>query len=185
MKREKTAPKHQLSTPAGALPSIKALCTTPGGREAYENWVIFLGEDEQQWLPMHRQEVATAVITENRRDVVRQQVREEFDEHGSAIVSYAGNRWALLAQDPQFNAHLRVTWFDQDGFSCHDTVPDLRAALVSAFDTGEIRLASRDTLDRMALTGRFQDGCRRLEEGRRANDARAAQLVLAAPEPGL
>ncbi|WP_455233463.1 hypothetical protein [Geopseudomonas aromaticivorans] len=184
MKRDKTLFRPPVA-PVVPAASVKALCASAGGREAYENWALFLGEDENQWLPMHRQEVATAVIMENRRDVVRQQVREEFAEHGSAVVSYAGNRWALLAQDPQRNDHLRVTWFDQDGFSCHDTVQDLRAALASAFDAGEIRLASRDTLDRLALTDRFQHGCNRLEEGRKANDSRAAAPVPELPAPGL
>lgn len=146
--------------------SLKAQCACSEAAEIHQTWSEAFGPNEQSWGSALREMVGESIERANALDSVRRQALEEIAEHGSVIFGCKHEKWALLAQDPVENSCYRVTWFDARGFIGHATVRTPEEGVSDAFDTHRIHVAPRDTLDRIAGTAEFLEGCRRLEEAR-------------------
>lgn len=146
---------------------LKGLCACPEAVEFHQQWAEVYGDDEREWSRPVREMIGESIERANALDAVRREALTEIARHGSVVFGCQHEKWALLAPDPEDNSLYRVTWFDGRGFIGHSAVATPAAGVEEAFDTHRIHIAPRDTLDRIAGTEQFLEGCRRLEEARR------------------
>lgn len=135
-------------------------------QDAFEDAAVFLEKGENSFL----KELAVPVMRKLRGDDIKDAIKQKNpDIIGTELAHKGGKRFAFILPDASEPGKIRVSYFDENGFSGHDTYTTPEDALNAAVGSGYTDDAT-GRLDELSQLDSFIKGNERADRIRKVNN---------------